>query len=201
MQARTLRVLHRRAVQTGIPTLSVGTRNNLQIPARYGSPRRSDFQGKPQMKPQELLNHITDDLKTALGGELPQLCHLERTTRQCQQPDEVKQALKDFQPQQGWLCFQSTIVPFKKGELPDKGTILYGEVKGKNRQALHIQQNGNGGWLLTTFQEQEGDTHLVEYTQLLGEFDDFLHYRVFWQQDGDQGYRPICAAFNGFFKE
>jgi hypothetical protein len=29
MQARTLRVLHRRAVQTGIPTLSVGTREIL----------------------------------------------------------------------------------------------------------------------------------------------------------------------------
>jgi len=163
------------------------------------------------MNPQELLNIITDDLKTALGGKLPQLCHLERATRQCQQPDEVKQALKDFQPQQGWLCFQSAVVPFKKDEeLPDKGTILYGEVKGKNRQALHIQQNGNGGWLLTTFQEQDttfqepdADTHLVEYTQLLSEFDDLghLHYRVFWQQDGEQGYRPICAAFNGFFKE
>ncbi len=92
---------------------------------------------------------------------------MQRTTRHYQQPEKVKQALKDFQPQQGWLCFQSAVVPFKKGELPDKGTILYGEVKDKKHQALHIQQNGNGGWLLTTYQQQAGDTHLVEYTQLL----------------------------------
>ncbi len=154
------------------------------------------------MKPPELLDLIIDDLQTALGGKLPQLCHLERSTRQCQQPDEVKQVLKNFQPEEGWLCFQSSVAFFKKGELPNKGTILYGEVKGKNRRALHIQQNGNGGWLLTTLQEQEGNTHMVEYTKLLGEFDDpgDLHYRVFWQADAEQGYRPICAAFNGFLK-
>ncbi|HEC85127.1 MAG: hypothetical protein DRR08_08405 [Candidatus Parabeggiatoa sp. nov. 2] len=152
------------------------------------------------MEPDELLNHITDDLKTALGGQLPQLCRLERPTRQCQQPKEVKQALKDFQPQEGWLCFQSTVTHFINGELPDEGTILYGEVKGTNNTALHIHQQGTSGWLLTTFQEQKGNTHLVEATQLLGEFEKpgNLRYRVYWQPDGEQGYRPICAAFNGF---
>jgi hypothetical protein len=155
------------------------------------------------MQPAELLNAITNDLKTALGEKLPQLCQLERTTHPYQKPEQVKKALEAFQPQEGWICFQDSITHFKNSELPDEGVILYGEVKSqKNNQALHIHQNGTGGWLLTTYQEQPGETHLVETTQLLGEFDKpgNLHYRVYWQTqtDGEQGYRPICAAFDGF---
>lgn len=149
------------------------------------------------MQPQELLNHIKN---LDLTGKPPQLCHLKHNTVQYQNPDEVKTALKEFQPQQGWLCFQDTITYFKNSDLPDAGVILYGEVKSSNNKALHIQPNNTGGWLLTTYQEQNGDTHLVETTQLLDEFNESgnLAYRIYWQSDGEQGYRPICAAFAGF---
>lgn len=156
------------------------------------------------MEPEELLNHLTEDLKTVLGGQLPQLCRLERQSSHYQQPDEVKQALKDFHPQEGWLCFQSTITHFINGELPDKGILLYGEVKSTDNKSLHIRQSGtDGSWLLTTYQEEPGNTHLVEITQLLGEFDHpgDLRYRVYWQPDGEQGYRKIGAAFDGFVND
>ncbi len=149
------------------------------------------------MKPLELLEHIK---KLNLGGKPPQLCHLELKTVPYQDAAEVKTALEKFQPQQGWLCFQDTITHFNNGALPDKGVILYGEVKGNNNKALHIQPNNTGGWLLTTYEEHAGKTHLVESTQLLGELDDTgnLAYRVYWENDGEQGYRPTCAAFAGF---
>jgi len=150
------------------------------------------------MKPPELLNHIKN---LNLGSTPPELCNLKLKTVSYQQPDEVKKALKDFQPQQGWLCFQDTITHFNNSELPEKGIILYGEVKGSNNKALHIQPNNTGGWLLTTYQEQAGETHLVETTELLGEREEIqgkLAYRIYWQNDGEQGYRPTCAAFAGF---
>ncbi len=153
------------------------------------------------MQPKELLNHIKNLNLT--GKKLPQLCQLKLTTIEYQQAAEVKKALKEFQPEQGWLCFQDTIAHFQNSKLPDEGVILYGEVKGKNNQALHIQPHNNGGWLLTTYQEQAGETHLVESTELLAENEEItgkLAYRVYWQNDGEQGYRPICAAFAGFKK-
>jgi hypothetical protein len=152
-----------------------------------------------KMKPTELLENLK---KLDLGKAL-KLCALKLTTVPYQQAAEVKQALEKFQPQQGWLCFQDTVTYFKNSDLPDEGVILYGEVKSNNNKVLHIQPNNTGGWLLTTYQEQAGETHLVESTQLLGEFEDSgnLAYKVYWQNDGEQGYRPICAAFAGFKKQ
>lgn len=154
------------------------------------------------MNARELLNCMTDDLKTALGGKLPQLCNLERSTQQCKRPEEVKQILYNFQAQEGWLCFQSAVTYFLNGELPDQGVILYGEVKNEHHTALHIHQDGTGGWLLTTFREQPGEIYLVESTQFISELEHLSHlnYRLYWQQDGEQGYRPFCAAFDGFVK-
>ena len=148
------------------------------------------------MKPPELLENLN---KLDLRGKPLELCNLKLTTVPYQQAAEVKKALEDFQPQQGWLCFQDSIKHFNHGRLPDEGVILYGEVKAKNK-ALHIQAGNTGGWLLTTYEEQKGETHLVELTQLLGEFDDpgNLAYRVYWENDEEQGYRPTCAAFAGF---
>lgn len=145
-----------------------------------------------KMTPEILHNYIKE-----LGLKL---CHLERRTLNHQEAEKVKQALKDFQPQEGWLCFQSTVTHFKNGKLPDEGIILYGEVKAADNKALHIQQDGNGSWRVTTYQQQAGKSHLVESTQLLGEFEEIgnLRYRVYWANDGEQGYRQICAAFNGF---
>jgi len=150
------------------------------------------------MNPPELLKHIKN---LNLGGKPPELCDLKITPVPYEQAAEVKQALEEFQPQQGWLCFQDTVTHFNNSDLPDEGVILYGEVKASNRKALHIQPNNTGGWLLTTYQEQAGDTYLVESTQLLGESEAItgkLAYRVYWQNDDEQGYRPICAAFAGF---
>ena len=151
------------------------------------------------MQAQDLLKYVQ---KLDLGGKLPQLCHLTLSTKPYQEADEVKKAVKAFQPEEGWFCFQDRITHFKAGEMPDHGVILYGEIKSSDK-TLHIQANNNSGWLLTTYQEEHGETHLVETTQLLGEFENVgnLAYRVYWQHDGEQGYRPICAAFAGFLQK
>jgi len=133
----------------------------------------------------------------------------------CAAPEAVRQALQEFHPEQGWLCFQSALKRFLKGEpVPDAGVILYGEVKGRNGSSLHIQQNGEGGWILTYYDEQrDGDAFLAENVVLIAENhpDDPMNvrydvkYRIYWggsgygQQDDDgHGWRQVAAAFAGF---
>lgn len=154
-----------------------------------------------------------------LGAEIPRfnICTLKIDAKTCISPGAVRQELKVFAPIQGWLCFQSKLIRFLQGEsLPDEGVILYGEVKGKDGRSLSIQQNGEGGWIMTYYDEQsDGDSHLAENVRLISEthpsdpentrYD--LNYRVYWgdgdydqEEDDGQGWRQIAAAFDGFEK-
>lgn len=138
-------------------------------------------------------------------------------TKTCATPELVRQELQEFDPEQGWLCFQSKLTRFFQDEpLPDAGVILYGEVKGKDGRSLHIQQDGEGGWILSYYHEHKnGDRHLTEDMTLIAEaypsdppntrYD--LNYRVYWggtdykqEEDDGQGWRQIAAAFTGFKK-
>ncbi len=115
----------------------------------------------------------------------------------------VRQKIKEFAPEQGWLCFQSKVHYFRE---PDKmsfsGILLYGEVvKKATNQSLHIREEGQNAWILTYFEETEGDNYLLENTVLLGEKElapKKLGYRLYWQYDEKQGYRQLAARFNGF---
>jgi hypothetical protein len=172
---------------------------------------------KRRMTPKELLSIVKQN--RLLGSEKPRfdICTLKIDPKPCLSSEGVRQALQDFHPEQGWLCFQSKLTRFLPNEpLPDAGVLLYGEVKNKDGSSLHIQQDGEGGWILTYYHEQSnGDTYLAENVLLIAETypDDprntryDLKYRVFWgaldygQEDDDgQGWRQIAAAFNGFEK-
>jgi len=169
------------------------------------------------MTPAALLSIVKKN--RLLGAEEPRfdICSLNIDPESCAAPEAVREALQDFDPEEGWLCFQSALKRFLKGELlPDAGVILYGEVKGKDGRSLHIQQDGEGGWVLTYYHEQSGgDTHLAEDVFLIAEAypDDpkntryDLKYRVYWgdsdygkKDDDGQGWRQIAAAFFGFEK-
>jgi len=130
----------------------------------------------------------------------------------CTTPEDVLKALQVFAPTQGWLCLQDDVYRFLDAQsLPDSGIVFYGEVC-NDEASLHIQQRGDGTWILTTYQQQAGETLLMERTQLIGEefqadghtrYD--LQYRVYWGNaeslsitDDGQGWRQVAAVFTGF---
>lgn len=160
------------------------------------------------MNPKELLTTVEEH--NLLDGLTKfTTCRLKVSTKHRTTADQIRKDLEAFAPNQGWLCFQNEIVRFIPGEvLPDKGVILYGEIMNVDDQALHIQQDGVGGWRIAYFSEEQGDTHLVEDHLLMTDVNPDqpseprynLNYRVYWAQDGEQGYRQVASSFNGFRK-
>ena len=152
------------------------------------------------MQPSELLK-ILPKLKIK-GQENLQFCGLEREPEPCFTPEKVEAQVNAFEPIQGWLCFQSKIEHFCKGQtMPYTGILLYGEVVNAAGKSLHIREDGQGGWILTTFTETEGDKYLVETKEFLGEkklAPDKLCYRVYWQCHEKHGYHQFAARFIGF---
>lgn len=160
----------------------------------------------------------------------PKPCHLILKPQSYQTPEKVLEMVKNFAPEQGWLCFQSNVEYFCQQDfcehksLPDSGLLLYGEVVNAQGQSLHIREDGEGGWILTEFEETEGDDFLVEERTFLGEKQLFLKkteeqqflgekqlflektdvpkllYRVYWQYDEKHGYRQFSACFKGFLQ-
>lgn len=123
-------------------------------------------------------------------------------------------ALTELAPNQGWLLFQSWQMPFEQG-LPERepgwGTLLSAEACTEHSDrtlSITIEQDGCGGWVLTTY------TH---DTELDGLYDEVKHlvyepawrqsadtaprklcYRRYWQHDAHQGYLQSAACFIGF---
>lgn len=120
----------------------------------------------------------------------------------------LQEAIKAFQPLQGWLCFQSKVVSLTDGNLEclddsKSGWILSGELSNANRDSLHINPHGNGSWLLTFYQEQEGQQLLRQPVTYLGtgESPGKLEYAVYWRHDAAVGYQKAFSRFIGFQQE
>lgn len=152
------------------------------------------------MKPIELLKTLT---ALRIKGQNP--CDLTLESEACHTAEQVETKLKAFNPIQGWLCFQSEVKYFCQGQpMPYSGILLYGEVVNADGQSLHIRENGQGGWILTTFTETEGENYLVETKTFLGEKElapEKLYYRVYWKYDEKSGYQQFAARFIGFEKQ
>ncbi len=161
------------------------------------------------MKPNELFNILP---KLEIKGQENlhhkfKCCGLELTPELYYTSEEVEAQVKFFEPTQGWLCFQSEVKYFckenfcKEKTMPYSGILLYGEVVNAAGKSLHIREDGQGAWILTTFTETEGDKYLVETKQFLGEKNlapDRLYYHVYWQHDKKHGYHQFAARFTGF---
>lgn len=154
------------------------------------------------MQPNELKEILKkiEGLKN-LDGKL-KACGLVKKSENYPTPQEIQEKVENFNPEQGWLCFQSKVEYFRKGKtMPYSGILLYGEVINAQGQSLHIREDGQGGWILTSFEETEDNNYLVEDTEFLGEKElapKKLRYRVYWKYDERHGYRQVAARFNGF---
>lgn len=128
------------------------------------------------------------------------------------EPNAVWARLVALAPRQGWLLFQSRQMAFVDG-LPERdpawGVLLAAE--GYTEQdgatvSLALDQDGRGGWALTTYtHEGQGDDLYDEPEQLAHNPSKTgpgtLRYRRYWQLDPDQGYTQAAACFIGFSEE
>lgn len=133
-------------------------------------------------------------------------------------PQAVIQAVMDFAPSQGWLCFQSQLLVLDRTEdlerrAPHAGAILSGELIRGADHSLHIRQNGRGGWILLYIDEGEGDQEgLVHNARLLGNQHypatvgessrpGVLCYRVYWKHDPEQGWCQALSRLCGMYRD
>jgi len=119
--------------------------------------------------------------------------------------------LQRHAPQQGWLQFQSHVLAFTAGDLPqpapDWGVLLAAEAVDPNGCSIHLRQSGSGGWLFTVCTpareataETDTDLALADEVTLMAtdKAPGPLHYRRYWQLDPETGAAPAFAAFIGF---
>ena len=126
---------------------------------------------------------------------------------------QVLEAIQQFAPRQGWLCFQSEIVRINGDQqsLPtEAGHILSGELvtDTNSEQSLHIQYVENL-WSLTLLSDNEIDINtdtvatnnavpvIFKRTRQSIDKDEVASYRVFYEYTADT-YRPYCYRFTGF---
>ena len=132
------------------------------------------------------------------------------------QADKLDQYLRDANPQQGWICYQSDIKRLIHGEnLPKRnektGYILNAEFALDTKHSLHIHM-AEQGWIINSIEEQAG-SDLIENTHFLampakdadeetmGNVKQLLTYRVIWRLDHESGYQPNNYRFIGFSEE
>lgn len=80
--------------------------------------------------------------------------------------ERLSTEIANFAPVEGWLCYQSAVIEVRDGAVPKpgdgRGLILSGELINAAWESLHIRQNGRGGWLLTRFTPDRGETYLAD---------------------------------------
>lgn len=136
---------------------------------------------------------------------------LKITSHSAATEDELQSKIEQFAPVEGWICYQSRVHSFRNGEpwqVSEVGLPLSAEAIDASGNALHLRQNGQGGWTISCYSHSESapDTaeHLCDEVTHLGnshtggELDYDLGYRRFWRQDEEQGVIPFAACFTGF---
>ncbi|MDM8545494.1 hypothetical protein QUF61_03270 [Candidatus Venteria ishoeyi] len=144
-----------------------------------------------------------------------------------EQHEQLLADVQAFETTQAWLCFQQQPIAvkteagqlklydkrlnevqfyddhaslFKQFNLEHYGYLLYGELA-KGDAALHIRQDGQAGWIVTTYAPTDNDSYLLESITQMAEFDEIgqPNYRVYWQFDPKtQRYCQAHAHFCGF---
>lgn len=127
-------------------------------------------------------------------------------------PQLLATAISDFGGTTGWLGYQSGneyFETFSEIVMSDRyGMLLNAEMANESNASLHIRYNGDGGWIVTTFNytgedSGEGDWYLADSLGYVSSFNDGLklQYKRFWKQgDGCKttGVNPEFACFTGF---
>jgi hypothetical protein len=146
-----------------------------------------------------------------VGGNLPEMeiaaLHLE--THQEPTPAAAWEALVNWQPQQGWLQFQSQTVAFVDSRLPEPeanwGLLLDAEALDAQGRSLTLRTVSPGVVQRVIAQPLPagvgGQDYLTdEVVQLATKKTGhkMLFYRRYWRQDALDGLLPFFAAFQGF---
>lgn len=133
------------------------------------------------------------------------------TTKKFDGHIELQNHLSDFEPESGWLCFQSLVCDIVRGEplrKPDTntGVLLCGESVNEKGESLHLRQDGRGGWLATLFQPRLGMLFLADQVEFIahgsvkGNIDRRLRYKRYWAIQEGRGLRQHAACFIGYSK-
>lgn len=149
-----------------------------------------------------------------LGAEF-KVPYLSLATRVHARQEDLNAALRRFEPEKGWLTFQSEVHKFTSAPDLGRGFVLYGEMIDDTGRSLHIAEDGVKGWKTTIFEEhaEQGEAPgatpcLAESISLIGQgahsggLDsravDSLGYTRYWRHDPEHGYLPWVARFTGF---
>jgi hypothetical protein len=105
-------------------------------------------------------------------------------------------------PQSGWLQLQQKDIAFTQGDLsaidnPKHGFLMQAEAMLNDTSSISIRYNGKDGYLATTFNLTNGDTHMMDTVTLLGtaKAPGKSRYVRVWDMESK---RPTVAIFNGF---
>ena len=120
---------------------------------------------------------------------------------------ELSDAIQHFGAARGWLGYQSGnqhLSSLDKVVLKDSyGALLNAELTNDQGQSLHIRYNGQGGWIVTSYEYDSGDQYIADRVSYVSSFDDKikLSYLRFWKVNNNGaslGVNPVFACFTGF---
>ena len=171
------------------------------------------------MTPEEIVGYLPDEIK----AEPKYLCTEQQRSND---PVELANIIKQFKPKDGWLVLQSHIVYFYDNNLIDldekdgiftctldpkpeeelEGYFINAEMVNKDKKSLHIVEDGDGGWLITKYREENDKTPntLMDKVSLLGKQrinpknQPKINYRRYWVHSKDKGYHIKAARFMGY---
>jgi hypothetical protein len=115
--------------------------------------------------------------------------------------------LHGLAPREGWLQFQSRIIAFTGGELPepmeDWGLLLAAEAALADGGSLVLRPDGRGSLYatLTTPAVGAGTEFLADHVRhrATGRAPGkAINYTRYWQADPERGLVPVIAVFEGF---
>lgn len=161
------------------------------------------------MNTQEILQHY-QKIRAMTGVNLPplekQAYNLDVSSKTLCELDEVHANLDRFNSVSSWIGYQSGNQHFINEPLvikQDYGVLLNAELAGANNTSLHVRYNGDGGWIITTYEFSAGNEYVADKIKHIASFakdgSTTLQYLRFWKNEKNTiGINPIFACFTGF---
>ena len=119
--------------------------------------------------------------------------------------NEAVKAIKDFQPSDGWISFQSTSAKRVQGaEFDVVGeNVLAGEFCNESGVSLSVRFNGDCWNFFTCMEALNGEPVLKRCVRQLSKINNktYLNYAVYYRFEPELGFRPYFSAFTGFTEE
>ena len=172
------------------------------------------------MKPEELIEFLPDGITAE-----PQCLYTEQ--QRTDDPEKLATIIKQFQPKDGWIVLQSNVIYFYDNNLIDieqkdgifncildpkpkeelAGYFINAEMVNDDNKSLHIVEDGDGGWIITSYQQDEVNNTpntVMDKVSLLGKQrldatrQPRINYQRYWMHDTDKGYHIKAARFMGY---